>query len=82
MVNGDILIDDTPKKVFAWQDYHPGNVLTIAHPYNTILKDYVNVYAPDHHNTKQAYDLMLKHLVDNQRELLGWKIKVLENNIT
>jgi 5'(3')-deoxyribonucleotidase len=63
LVSGDVLIDDSPKKVFAWKEHNPhGITATIEYPYNKTIEDFVDIYASSYKDTEKAWEYLLSKI--------------------
>lgn len=65
----DVFIDDAPKNIVKYSSIWPNTrILTIAYPYNESIKDLVNCYAKNHHNTEHAWATIVSyiHKMSNQ----------------
>lgn len=64
MVQGDVLIDDSPKNIKQYRETWPeAHVCTIAYPYNEAVKHHASLYAQDGLNTKKAWAEIYKYIV-------------------
>ena len=61
LLKGDVFIDDSPENISNYRAHWPkATIMTIAYPYNEIIKDKVDVFAADHSDTENAWSIMYK----------------------
>lgn len=67
MVKGDILIDDSPDNLKMYKQHWPAaRTMTIAYPYNALMKGLVDVHADDYADPKKAWNTIFEAIKESQ----------------
>lgn len=62
-VQADVLIDDKPKTLLAFKVTQPRcKLITIAYPYNVMIRNTVDLWAKDYSDTKKAWKTIMDYL--------------------
>lgn len=65
LVQGDVLVDDGPKNLLQYRQYHPdATLVSIEYPYNRAVADVCDCYAASYQDTEKAWATIYEFLRD------------------